>query len=257
MIDDSARKRNIILASIIAVLVLVTVIVVVVLLFFAKPLGFQYANAQKQAETVSKNQDEVMNATTAYFEALHAGSDAEGPKKQIIEKADQLEKSIKDLKGEGAVQRDEDAKKLHDSYHKKGTQLVKQARDVVATIDKTASLRKACGSEVFDKIGAAESREAGWRVFELCSKAADSFNPNDVPDPDYRIMFISMKKTFMDTKRYLTEDESMYDDVTMQLATLAVTTEYTDNMVRDRIRETVGTSGIGELEALLKKKQES
>lgn len=257
MVDETARKRNMIIAVAALVAVLFAIIITVGVLFFGKPLGFQYENAHTQAKNVTSEQDEAMRSVTAYFDALHEGKKTDDLKEQMSQNARQVESSVQRLGEESAVVRDEEVQKLYDSYQKEGRRFATQIQDLVKTIDQTKSLRDACGTEVFDGLANAPSREAGWQVFESCAATAGSFNPNEIPDADYRVLFLGTKKAFVDTQRYLTEDDTMYDDVMLRLATLSMSTEATDTMVHDRLRESAATPSLAKLEALLKKKQEA
>lgn len=257
MVDETARKRNMFIAIVALAVVLLVIIITVVVLFLAKPLGFQYENASTQAKSVKLEQQQAMNSVTAYFDALHEGKDTKALKEEMSQKAGQLQTSVTRLGEESAVVRDEEVQQVYKKYQQDGQRFATQVQDVVKTIDATESLREACGTDVFDGLAAAQSREAGWRVFEACASTAGSFNPNDLPDADYRILFLNMKKTFVDTQRWLTEDESIYDDVMVRLSTLSMAAESTDTTVHDRLRESASTQSLSKLEALLKKKQEA
>lgn len=253
--DETTRRRNIVISMIAGAIFLGGIIVVVTLLFFGKPLGFQYANATSQAERVAVEQDDMSKATTAYFSALYEGKKTDGSKAQMSENVQTLERSIEKLGSEAAVVRDEEVLKVFNEYQKKSEKLVKQTKDFLKTLEVTASLREACKSSVFEKLAESESREAGWKVFEACANAAGSFDPSTVPDADYQLLYVMMKKAFSDARQYLTEDESMEEEAMMQLADYSLSAELTDNTVHERLRESSSLASIRQLESILEQKQ--
>lgn len=255
MYADTSKRKLIIIGSV-SLFIVAIIGLIGGVLFLGKPLGFQYANAKKQVQTAKEAQSQTMDAVTAYFDANTKGEPAEEFKERMQSSAEDLADTISQLENEAAIKRDDEVQKSFQAYREKGEMFVGQVKDIVTTVDKTSSLRDICNSELFDKVAKAETREAGWRVFEPCAQASEKFNPNDLPDPDYRLAFVSMKKLFKDTKTYLTEDESLYDDVTMRLATLGPISTQVDLDVQTRLRETLNSANINSLESLLASKQE-
>lgn len=255
--DEATRKRNSILGVIAGIVLLGVALGIVGLLFFGKPLGFQYANAQTQLERVTRERDELTKSTTAYFSALEEGKPAEAAKAQMSSDVQALVSSMQKLESEPAVARDEAVQKAFISYKQTTEKLLQQTKDVVKTVDLTADLRKTCNQQVFDQLDKAVSREAGWKAFEPCAAMAGSFDPSTIPDPDYQLLFTSMKKAFADTRRYLTEDESLYDQAMLGLASYAMSTQLTDTTVRERLRETASLVNAEQLAVRLKQKHAS
>lgn len=255
--DETTRKRNIILGVIAGIVCIGVVLGIVGLLFLGKPLGFQYANAKTQLERVMREQDELTKSTTAYFLALEEGKSAEAAKTQMRNDVQAIESSMQKLESEPAVARDEDVQKAFSAYKQQADKLTEQTKDVVKTVDLTADLRKSCSQQVFDKLDAAASREAGWKAFEPCATTAGSFDPSSIPDPDYQLLFTSMKKAFADTRRYLTEDEALYDQAMLGLASYAMSTQLTDTTVRERLHETASLANAEQLTSILQRKHSS
>lgn len=249
-------KRKLIVIGVLGLLVVAILGLIGGVLFMGKPLEFQYANAQQQVEEIKKVQESAMDEAVAYFNANTQGEPADKYKKQLKESADTLTDKITKLENEAAIVRDEEVQKAFQDYKKGGQKFIEQVEAVITTVNKTEALRSICSGELFDAMAAADNREAGWEVFEPCAAAAETFNPNEIPDPDYRLLFVNMKKIFKDTKTYLTQDPTLKDDINLQLATLNVTTEQVDLDVQTRLRETLNMASIDSLESLLVSRQE-
>lgn len=254
MIDEAARKRNRIIGIVAAVVVLAIGLLIAAVLFLGKPLGFQYDNAKKQLESVTQEQEDSRQAIVSYFDALADGKKTDAVKDKLQTQAESLERSLDKLGKEASIVRDPDVYKEYTEFREDAKKLVVQMRNVVKTIEASQPLKNVCSSEVFERLEKTESREAGWQVFKACAEAAGSFDPGAVPDPDYQLLHVMMKKAYADMRRYLTEDEALYDQAMLALGSLAVSLETTDIAVKQRLLETASIPNSAKLKDLLDQK---